>query len=51
MAKKPTLVGYAAKFDRLASIGGYFDERIAQLPLLMLSGPTSELWSITIPAA
>ncbi|MBB4272781.1 HK97 family phage prohead protease [Rhizobium mongolense] len=26
---KRTLVGYAAKFDRLASIGGYFDEKIA----------------------
>ncbi len=27
--EKRTLVGYAAKFDRLASIGGYFDEKIA----------------------
>ncbi|GCA51782.1 caudovirus prohead protease [Sinorhizobium sp. KGO-5] len=26
---KRTLVGYAAKFDRVASIGGYFDEKIA----------------------
>ncbi|WFU88980.1 HK97 family phage prohead protease [Rhizobium sp. CC1099] len=26
---KRTLVGYAAKFDRLASIGGYFQEKIA----------------------
>jgi HK97 family phage prohead protease len=28
-SEKRTLVGYAAKFDRLASIGGYFDEKIA----------------------
>lgn len=26
---KRTLVGYAAKFDRLANIGGYFQEKIA----------------------
>ncbi|MEY9629869.1 HK97 family phage prohead protease [Sinorhizobium fredii] len=28
-SEKRTLVGYAAKFDRLASIGGYFNEKIA----------------------
>ncbi|ACM26519.1 HK97 family phage prohead protease [Rhizobium rhizogenes] len=28
-SEKRTLVGYAAKFDRLASIVGYFDEKIA----------------------